>query len=94
MDKYLKQQLKAWAYDKIVSNPKKFGGDFGNAHIMYAYLIEFYGSSLVNELEEQQMSILSTISRDRNKLLLKHPELDCRIKHKAKVKSNAVGNKS
>lgn len=86
MDKYLKKQLYAWVYDKIKANPKKFGGDFSNAFIMYEYLIEFYSDAIVSDLEPEQMSILSTVSRIKNKLLEKNPQFDYRIKYKAKVK--------
>ncbi len=89
MDKYLKQQLYAWVYDKIKSNPKKFGGDFSNAYIMYEYLISFYANMTITELAPEQMSILSSVSRFKNKILKKYPQYDYRMKflpkNKAKV---------
>jgi len=84
MDKFLKNQLYKWTYDKINSNPKKFGGDFSNYLIMYEYLLEFYADDNVSQLEPQLMSILSTVSRIKNKLLEKNPHLDYRIKNKRK----------
>ena len=92
MDKFVKKQLYIWAYDKIKNNPKKFGGDFSNSLIMYEYLIDFYSDASVTDLAPEQMSILSTVSRIKNKLLVKHPQFDNRIKFKAKP--DAVGNKS
>lgn len=86
MDNFLKKQLYVWVYDKIKSNPKKFGGDFSNSLIMYEYLTDFYSDFGVAELEPQLMSILSTISRIKNKLLVKNPHFDFRTKHKAKKK--------
>ena len=69
MDKIFRKQLYKWVYDKIKSNPKKFGGDYSNSLIMLEYLKEFYSDFSVHELEPQLMSILSTISRIKNKLL-------------------------
>jgi len=90
MDNFLKKQLYVWVYDKIKSNPKKFGGDFSNALIMYGYLKEFYIDFGVAELEPQLMSILSTISRIKNKLLVKNPHFDFRTKYKPKTKNKVV----
>ncbi|QNM88955.1 hypothetical protein [Aliarcobacter cryaerophilus] len=84
MDNFFKKQLYVWTYEKIKSNPKKFGGDFSNSLIMHEYIKEFYGDCIVAELEPQLMSILSTISRIKNKLLEKNPHLDFRIKYKSK----------
>lgn len=84
MDTCFRNQLYRWTYKKIKSNPRKFGGDFSNSLIMYEYLKEFYSDSYIAELEPQLMSVLSTISRIKNKLLEKNPHLDYRIKHKKK----------
>ena len=84
MEAYLKKQLYKWVYDKIKTNPKKFGGDFSNSLIMHEYLKEFYSDCAVHELEPQLMSILSTISRIKNKLLVKNPHLDHRTRYKPK----------
>lgn len=84
MDNFLKKQLYVWVYDKIKSNPKKFGGDFSNSLIMYEYLTEFYQGQTIEELEPQLMSVLSTVSRIKNKLLEKNPHFDFRTKYRAK----------
>ncbi len=95
MDKHFKNQLNRWCYDEIKANPKKFGGDFGNQSIMHEYLMQFYGDAVVIQLEPNVMSILSTVSRIRNKLLEKHPEFDYRMKYAISRKNkNAVGNNS
>ena len=86
MDNFLKNQLYIWTYEKIKSNPKKFGGDFGNSLIMYEYTISFYSDFGVVELEPQLFSIISTVSRIRNKILEKNPQFDKRIKYKSKKK--------
>jgi len=86
MDKYFKKQLYVWTYNKIKSDPKKFGGDYSNSLIMYEYLKDFYSSSYVSELEPKLMSILSSVSRVKNKLLNKNPHLDNRKKYIAKKK--------
>ena len=88
MDNYLKNQLYKWTYDKLKSNPKKYGGDFGNAEIMHTFLLEFFGDNLVSSLEVNNFSIISSVSRIRNKLLEKNPQFDMRIKYKPKVKKN------
>jgi hypothetical protein len=86
MDNFLRNQLYKWTYEKIKSNPKKFGGDFSNSLIMYEYLKEFYNDFTVNELEPQLMSILSTVSRIKNKLLEKNSHFDFRVKFRSKRK--------
>ncbi len=86
MDNFLQNQLYRWTYEKIKSNPKKFGGDFSNSLIMYEYLKDFYNDFTVYELEPQLMSILSTVSRIKNKLLEKNPHFDFRVKFRSKIK--------
>ncbi|MEV9615764.1 hypothetical protein [Aliarcobacter butzleri] len=88
MDNFLRNQLYKWTYEKIKSNPKKFGGDFGNAEIMHSFLLEFFGDKIVSSLEVNNFSILSSISRIRNKLLKKNPHFDFRIKYKTKAKNS------
>jgi len=90
MDNFFKNQLYRWTYDKIKSEPKKFGGDFSNSLIMYEYLKEFYADDKVMQLEPQLMSILSTISRIKNKLLKKNPDLDYRTKYKPKKRKKPL----
>ena len=92
MDKHLRKQLYIWTYDKIKSNPKKFGGDFSNSLIMYEYIKEFYSDNHVSQLEPQLMSILSTISRIKNKLLEQNPNFDNRTKYKAKKRDINLEN--
>ena len=88
MDKHLRKQLYVWTYEKIKSNPKKFGGDFSNQLIMHEYLMEFYSNDRVAQLHQGVMSVLSSVSRIKNKLLKKNPQFDYRMKHKAKVKTS------
>ena len=90
MDNFLKNQLYRWTYEKIKSNPKKFGGDFGNSLIMYEYTISFYSESGVAELEPQLFSIISTVSRIKSDLLLKNPQYDKREKHRPKKRKKSV----
>ena len=92
MNGYFRKQLYIWAYEKIESNPKKFGGDNSNRLIMYEYLKEFYSDFQVIELEPQHMIILSTVSRIKNKLLEKNPKFDNRTKHKQKRYRNGREN--
>ena len=75
-----------WTYDKLKSNPKKYGGDNGNAEITHSFLLDFFGDKIVSSLEVYNFSILSSVSRIRNKLLKKNPQFDMRIRNKPKVK--------
>ncbi|MEN4045806.1 hypothetical protein [Sulfurimonas sp. NWX367] len=89
MDNYFKKQLYVWTYDKIKENPEKFGGDFSNSLIMHEYLLCNHSDKKVVQLEPKDMSILSTVSRIKNKLLKKNPDLDYRTKYKPKVEKKA-----
>ena len=82
MDKFVKNQLYKWTYDKLKSNPEKYGGDFGNPEIMHSFLLYFFGDKIVSSLEVHNFSVLSSISRIRNELLIENPQFDMRIKYK------------
>lgn len=84
MDTFFKKQLDVWTLEKIKSNPQKFGGDNSNALIMHEYANEFHADSHVMQLEPRFYSVLSTVSRIKNKLLRNHPQFDCRKKYKPK----------
>ena len=84
MDNFLKNQLYIWTYEKIKSNPKKFGGDDSNSLIMQSYFSEVYNV----DLPKTAYKVLSTVSRNKNKLLEKNPQFDKRIKHKSNTKKN------
>ena len=84
MDNFLKNQLYRWTYEKIKSNPKKFGGDDSNSLIMQSYFSEVYNV----DLPKTAYKILSTVSRNKNKLLEKNPQFDKRIKYKSNTKKN------
>lgn len=87
MDKFFKKQLYVWTYEKIKSNPQKFGGDNSNALIMHEYANEFHPNSYVMQLEPRFYSVLSTVSRIKNQLLEDNPQFDCRAKYKQKKKT-------
>lgn len=80
MDKFTKQQLKDWAFKTIQKDPLAFGGDTSNPAIMDAYAKEFHKNVTVEELTPKTFSILSTVSRFKNKILKEHPEFDCRVR--------------
>ncbi len=84
MDNFLKNQLYIWTYEKIKSNPKKFGGDDSNSLIMQSYFSEVYNV----DLPKTAYKVLSTVSRNKNKLLEKNPQFDKRIKYKSNTKKN------
>jgi len=82
MDKYLKNQLYRWTYDKLKNNPDKFGVDGCNALYMKTYLFEFYGI----DLPISAMKAISTVSRIKSNVLLKNPQFDKRVKDRPKKK--------
>ena len=84
MDNFLKNQLYIWTYKKIKSNPKKFGGDDSNSLIMQSYFSEVYNV----DLPKTAYKVLSTVSRNKNKLLEKNPHFDYRTKYKSNIKKN------
>ena len=84
MDNFLKNQLYIWTYEKIKSNPKKFVGDDSNSLIMQSYFSEVYNV----DLPKTAYKVLSTVSRNKNKLLEKNPQFDKRIKYKSNTKKN------
>lgn len=84
MDKFFKKQLDVWTFEKIKSNPQKFGGDNSNALIMHEYANEFHAVSYVMQLEPRFYSVLSTVSRIKNQLLEDNPQFDYRKKYKPK----------
>ena len=87
MDKFLREQIYKWSLDKIEENPEKFAGDDSNPNIMHEYLMEHYGDKKVSELHPFVFSILSTTSRQKNKVLENNPELDKRERyHPSKYK--------
>lgn len=87
MDNFFKNQLYRWTYDKIKSDPKKFGGDFSNALIQIEYAKEFYDAMVDTIIK---IKTLVSVSRIKNKLLADNPDLDNRVKHKPKKRKNPL----
>lgn len=90
MDKFFRHQLYHWTLNKIKANPQKFGADNGNSLITLEYLQELYPKHLVNRLDYRIMKAVSTVSRLRNKILLKHIYLDYRKKYKSKKRKKIL----
>ena len=86
MDNFLKNQLYRWTYEKIKSNPKKFGADECNSLFMQTYLMEHYGINL----PQSALKVISTVSRIKSDLLLKNPQFDFRVKHKPKSRKKST----
>jgi len=84
MDRFLRKQFYVWAYEKIKANPKVYGGDKSNPLIMKAYIQEFHNGEKAEQLEAIVYSMLSTVSRVKNKILEENPQFDFREKHKSK----------
>jgi len=88
MDNFVKNQHYRWAFDKIKSDPEKFGGDVSNAFIQIEYAKEFYDGAVDTVIK---IKTLVSISRIKNKLLLQNPQFDNRVKYKPKKrKTDAV----
>ncbi len=90
MSKFLRNQIYVWAYEKIKSNPKVYGGDKSNPLIMKAYVQEFHNGEKAEQLADIVFSILSTVSRVKNDLLSKNPQFDLRVKNKGKKKKIGI----
>ena len=86
MDAFKREQLKQWTFSTIESNPNVYGGDASNPEIMKAYAKEFHGTEKVDTLHVSLFSILSTISRFKNKILKANPYLDHRERFAPRVK--------
>ena len=89
MDKFTRNQIYVWAYEKIKSNPKVYGGDKSNPIIMKAYVQEFHNGERADQLSDIVYSVLSTVSRVKNKLLKKNPQFDYRKINKSKKKKTS-----
>lgn len=87
MDNFVQNQHYRWTYDKIKSDPKKFGGDFSNAFIQIEYAKEFYDSVIDTVIK---IKTLVSISRIKNKLLENNPQFDNRVKHKPKSRKKLL----
>ena len=85
-------QVEAWALEKLQADPHKFGGDDGNSLITLAYLQEVHKGETVESLTIFAMKGVSSASRAKNNMLIRHPELDHRKVNKSKKKK--IGIKS
>ena len=79
----MRDLLVEWTLDTIKDNPTLHGSDEGNSTIMLHYLTEVSDGALVSSLTIDMISSAVSVSRLKNALLLKHPELDYRVKNKA-----------
>lgn len=91
MSELLRKQIHDWEYEKIKSNPRMYGGDKGSPLIMKAYIQEFHSGKKAEQLADSVYSILSTVNRVKNDLLLKNPQFDFREKNKPKTKKQKIG---
>ena len=82
-----------WTFNKIKSKPNLYGGDKGNGMIQLAYIHETNRGELVESLTQQTLSQKSTVVRCRNVILKSNPELDSRVKYKAKKTIKKVPKK-
>jgi len=89
IDRFLLQQLYVWTYESIKSDPQRFGGDASNPLIMQKFLVDHYGDATIADLAPFQMSLLSSISRIKNKLLVANPQFDNRKRFKPKHRYEA-----
>ena len=82
MDKFFKNQLYRWAYNKLKKDPKRFGTDGCNALFMQTYLFEIYNIFV----PISALKATSSISRIKSDILLENPQWDKRDKDKSKMK--------
>jgi len=82
----IKIELKEWTEKKIRSNPKILGSDNGNTAIIKDYLVDVHKGTMVENLSEEAIKAVVSVSRWRNKLLENNPQFDFRIKNKPKAK--------
>lgn len=82
MKKFDKEQIKKWILQALQQDPKKFGGDDSNAEITRAYTIAMQEGTKVENLTITVFKDISTVSRQKNKLLREYPEYDFRLKYK------------
>jgi hypothetical protein len=86
MDNFFNTQLYKWTFEKLVTNPNKFGSDDCNALYMQTYLEENYNVIL----PISAMKAISSVSRIKSKVLLKNPQYDKREKDKPKKRKNKL----
>lgn len=82
MNKLHKEQIKKWILQALKQDPKKYGGDDSNAEITRAYTIAMQEGTKVENLPLLAFKDISTVSRQKNKLLREYPEYDFRRKYK------------
>lgn len=90
MNTIFRKKLYEWVYNTIKKDPKKFGGDDSNPLIMQEYTIQNYQNESATNLNKGYFSLLSTISRIKNKLLKANPRFDYRKRNKPKSKKNSA----
>ena len=86
------QKKSKWDYclEIIKSDPKLFGGDYGNTPLMRKIYMDFAGNETPsNEVIQFAQSILRT----KNKVLLAHPELDFRVRFAPKSRKKEMETK-
>ena len=84
------EQAETWVLEKLQADPYKFGGDNGNSLITLAYLQEVHKGVKVENLTIFAMKGVSSVSRAKNNVLLRHPELDHRKINKLKKKKIGI----
>ena len=88
----MKEILVVWTLNTLQSNPSLFGGDNGNPAIILQYLKETSTNDSVTTMTYETISNAVTVSRFKNKLLSRYPELDHRDKNKPKYKEGIHPN--
>jgi len=86
MDNFFKNQLYKWTYNKLKTDPKRFGADGCNALYMQTYLSEFYNV----DLPISAMKVISSVSRIKSDVLLKNPQWDKREKDRPRPRKKTI----
>lgn len=80
----MRETLIQWTLSKLENDPRRFGGDNGNAAIILAYLVEASTDDRVTLISLETISNAVTVSRIKNAILLERQDLDFREKNTPK----------
>lgn len=94
MNKLQRMQIKKWILQALKQDPIKYGGDNSNAEITRAYTIAMQEGMMVENLAISAFKDITTVSRQKNKLLREHPEYDFRRKYKPRKKKFYANQKN
>lgn len=72
-------EFKRFAHERIIDRPRRYGGDWGNVHLINDYFIEQGWEPLIRE----QHRAIASLTRRRNEFLQENEGFDHRTKNTA-----------